>query len=252
MLLVGLLLVLMVGAVATYLAFPGFFTGHRNADLERTSPVSPPNIGGQRPTIASGQATQAGASGTTATGIANTAPSCRGSLLVKGAPPDAEILIRIGQAPLDAARLPVGTRIEFVATAEGYAPKRAVVTQSALWDRGPEGKPRIEIPIELATSKAKPGGVDPWPSAEAGTQVGGKGEPGTVHIISSPRGAEVWLLAGLGTEGRYEPLPCDAATEVLIAGPTTFRKRLKVEAEDVTHAAEGSEPGTHLVTLNVQ
>ena len=65
------------------------------------------------------------------------AARCRASLTVTDAPVNAEILVRAGQAPVDVEKMPVGARLEFVATAEGYAPKRAVVPSGASWDTGP-------------------------------------------------------------------------------------------------------------------
>lgn len=223
MILLGMLIALGVGTGAVYFLYPGFFTGKR-------TPTAKPTASAPRAD----------------------APKCKATLTVKGAPADSEILLRVGQAPLDVPGLPMGTRIEFVATAEGYAPKRGVVVPSAPWDPGADQKPRFELPIELPVSKAKPNTVDPWPPAEAGTQVGGKGKPGTVHIVSSPRGAEIWLLAGLGPEATYEPLGCETDIEVLVAGPTTFRKRLKVAPDEIAKAPEGKEPGTRLVVRSVQ
>jgi len=53
-----------------------------------------------------------------------------------------------------------------------------------------------------------------------------------VHLVSTPRGAEVWLLAGAGPEARVEQLPCGIDVDVLVAGPTTLRKRLRARAGD--------------------
>jgi hypothetical protein len=142
--------------------------------------------------------------------------------------------------------MPVGARLELVATAEGYAPRRAVIAAEAQWDKGPDGKPRIEVPIQLDASKAKPGTVDPWPAAEPNSQVGGSGTPGTVHVVSNVRGAEIWLLAGLGPEAKMEQ-KCDGDVDVLIAGPPEspkaqpLRKRLHVSDKEVAAAAPDSQ-----------
>jgi hypothetical protein len=143
--------------------------------------------------------------------------------------PHAEVLLREGQAPVDVEKMPVGARLEFVATAEGYAPKRVVVPAGASWDTGSDGKPRFEAAVQLDKSRAKAGANDPWPAGEPGSEVGGQGPPGTVRVVASPRGAEVWLLAGIGPEARIEQLRCDKDLDVLLAGPTTFRKRLHVQ-----------------------
>jgi hypothetical protein len=173
---------------------------------------------------------------------ASTAPSssaapvakCKATVVATDVPPGAEVLWRVGQAPTDVERMPVG-RLEFVATAEGHAPKRAVVPAGASWDTGADGKPRFELAVQLDPAK-KPGVVEPWPPGEPGTSVGGNGAPGTVHLVTTPRGAEVWLLVGLGPEARVERLKCESEVDVLVAGPGAFRKRLHASADDIAKA----------------
>jgi hypothetical protein len=179
-----------------------------------------------------------------------TVPKCRVTLSLTDAPAGAEILLRVGQAPVNVERMPVRTRLELVATAEGHAPRRAVVRSDATWETGPDGKPRIDVPVQLDPSKARPGAVDPWPAAEAGSEVGGVGPPGTVHVISNVPGAEVWLLAGLGPEARIEQLRCDGDIDVLVAGqPPNARKRLRVSEKDV-QAAKADAQGVRVVAIS--
>jgi hypothetical protein len=160
------------------------------------------------------------------------APACKATLVVTDVPVRAEVLLRQGQAPVDVEKMPVGARLEFVATAEGFAPKRVVVPAGATWDTGADGKPRFEAAVQLDKSTAKVGTNDPWPSAEPGTEVGGQGAPGTIHVVATPHGAEVWMLAGMGPEARVEQLRCDRDFDVLVAGPGVFRKRIRVVAAD--------------------
>jgi hypothetical protein len=168
-------------------------------------------------------------------------PPCVGTLIVTDVPQHAEALLRAGQAPVDVEKMPVGARLEFVATAEGFVPRRVVVPTGATWDRGADGKPRFEAAAQLEKSRAKAGANDPWPAGEPGSEVGGQGPPGTVHVVTTPRGAEVWMLAGIGPEVRIEQLRCDRDLEVLIAGPTTFRRRLRVAASEFR--ADGADAG---------
>jgi hypothetical protein len=157
---------------------------------------------------------------------------CRATLVVSDVPSRAEVLLHAGQAPVDVEKMPVGARLEFVATAEGYAPKRVVVPAGASWDRGPDGKPRFETAVQLDRSTAKVAGNDPWPPVEPGSEVGGEGAPGTVHVVATPHGAEVWMLAGMAPQARIEQLQCNRDVDVLVAGPATFRRRLHVQAND--------------------
>ena len=65
--------------------------------------------------------------------------------------------------------------VRVLSVAEG----RAVIKAESPWEKTADGKPRIDVPIQLDPSKLKPGAIDPWPVAEPGSQVGGSGAPGT-------------------------------------------------------------------------
>jgi hypothetical protein len=174
---------------------------------------------------------------------ANRAARCTATLIVSDVPANAEVLLREGQAPIDIERMPVGPRLEFVATAEGFAPKRTVVPAGDTWEPGntKDTKPRYELAVQLEPSKAKPGQVDLWPPGEPGSTVGGDGPPGTVHLVAKPRGAEVWLLVAVGPEATISKLVCGTDADVLVAGPTTYRKRLHVAASQFV---ESQAPGS--------
>jgi hypothetical protein len=192
-----------------------------------------------RPPTESASAPSAAPSAPDAGVAAQVPATCNATLVVTAVPQHAEVLLRAGQAPLDVDKMPVGARLEFVATAEGYAPKRVVVPAGAPWDTGADGKPRFEAAVQLDKSKARAGG-DPWPPGEPGSEVGGQGPPGTVRVVATPRGAEVWMLAGIGPEARVDQLRCDRELDILVAGPTTFRKRLHVSASDFVDDAQAT------------
>ena len=124
-------------------------------------------------------------------------PACRSTLVVTDIAPGAEVLLREGLTPVNVERLPVGTRLEFVFTLAGYAPRRKIIQAGATWKPLGDAGPYYELPVELEKSKAKPGTQDIWPAGEPG-MFGGKGPPGTVHVTSDPAGAEVWRLVGIG------------------------------------------------------
>jgi hypothetical protein len=163
---------------------------------------------------------------------------CDGTLLVVNVPPRAEVLLREGQAPVDVEKVPAGARLEFVATAEGYAPRRVVIPSGVAWDKGPDAKPRFEAAVQL--ERAINGAAEAWPVGEPGTEVGGQGSPGTVHVVATPRGAEIWMLAGIGPQAQIEHISCDRDYDVLIAGPGAFRKRLHVAAAEFTSQGDAS------------
>ncbi|HMI83210.1 MAG TPA: hypothetical protein VK550_03900 [Polyangiaceae bacterium] len=203
-------------------------------------------LSGRTPTVVEGERRTA-AEAASARPL-HAAQVCRATLLVTDVPSGAEVLVRSGLAPVDVERVPSGARLEFVALAEGYAPRRGVVPQGAPWD-APSGRPRFELPIQLEKSRSKAGVVDPWPSAEPGTVVGGQGAPGTVHVVTSPRGAEVWMVAGGGPEAKLESLPCGAGLELMVVGTQQgqpLRRRLRVEA-----ARLSPEPSQNTVTARI-
>lgn len=211
------LLSLAFGAAAIWRLKPGFFTGRTPETIAREKAEA------EAARLAALQAAQT--------------PKCKLALVVSDVPANAEVLLRVGQAPTDVERMPVGARLEFVATAEGHAPRRIVVQSDAAWEKAADGKPRLEVPVQLEPSKAKAGAVDPWPAAEPGSAVGGgTGAAGTVHVVSNVRGADLWLLAGLGPEARIEGLKCEGEIDVLLAGGPTLRKRVHVGEAEIAAA----------------
>jgi hypothetical protein len=161
---------------------------------------------------------------------------CKRTLTVTDVPPHSEVLLREGLAPVEVHHLPVGAHLEFVATADGYVPKRLVVPESAAWENGSDGVPRFETAVQMDRSKVRPGSTDMWPAPDPGSMGKGSGQPGTVRVVSSPRGAEIWMLVGGSPEAQVIEDSCEEDVDVLVAGPTTFRKRLHLSAADFTSA----------------
>jgi hypothetical protein len=206
----------------------------------------PGSLSGRTPTVVE-QERRAAAEAASAL-VRSPPPACRATLIVTDVPQGAEVLVRSGAAPVDVERVPTGARLEFVAMADGYAPRRAVVPQGAPWDAA-NGKPRFELPIQLEKSRARSGALDPWPPSEAGTIVGGQGTPGTVHVVTSPRGAEVWMVAGGSPEAKLESLPCGTGMEIMVASTQqgqALRRRLRVESARLV-----PEPGANTVTSRI-
>ncbi|MEO8877150.1 MAG: hypothetical protein ABI461_16270 [Polyangiaceae bacterium] len=202
------------GAVMVWMLKPGFFTGRTPEKVEE-------------------ERRAAEAASAKAADLAAKSHLCKQSLGLTDVPPKAEVLLRVGQAPVDIEHVPMAVRLELVATLDNYATKRAVILPDATWDKGADGKPRLETALQLDPiakhhGKASP---DTWPLAEPGSDVGGKGDPGTLHIISSPKGAEVWMVAGGGPEAQIDEIPC-GDVDVLLGGPGTYRKKIHVRAAD--------------------
>jgi hypothetical protein len=201
----------------------------------------PGSLSGRTPDAVEAERRAAAAVAASAAARASAGP-CRASVLVTDVPQGAEVLVRSGIAPIDVERIPSGARLEFVATSDGYSPRRAVIPQGAAWDQI-NGKPRFELGIQLERSRAKAGVLDPWPAGEPGSTVGGNGPPGTVHVVTTPRGAEVWMVAGAGPDTTIEALPCAVGLELLVAGSAQgqpFRRRLRVDASALTPEASAN------------
>lgn len=220
-LLVIALFALLTGSIAVWKLAPGFFTGR-----------TPDKIAKERDESEKKKAEI----------LAERAKAeCKAAIVLQDIPEGAEVLLRVGQAPADVERMPMKRRLEFVLTAEGYAPKRVVVLPTAEWEKRTDGKLVHELPVELAVSALADAGAhganshDPWPPGEPGTEVGGAGDPGTVHISARPRGAEVWFLIGVAPEARIDRLRCDTDVEALVARGAE-RKRLKVTKEELAKA----------------
>jgi hypothetical protein len=224
----ALLALLTLGAVTLFRLEPGFLSG-RTADV----------VDAEKRAAAAAAASIAARA---AAGV------CRATVVVTDVPTGAEVLVRSGVAPVDVDRVPSGARLEFVALVDGYAPRRSVIPQGVEWESG-AGKPRYELPIQLEKSRVKGGALDPWPQAEPGSVVGGQGAPGTVHVVTSPRGAEVWMVAGGAPEAKLESLPCGVGIEILVAGVAQgqpFRRRLRVDAAELK-----PEPSANVATARV-
>ena len=156
--------------------------------------------------------------------------------------PGTEVLLRSGVSPLDVERVPSGARLEFVAVADGFAPRRGVIPAGATWETA-TGKPRYDLAIQLERSRARAGSIDPWPPTEPGSLIGGVGPAGTVHILTSPRGAEVWMLAGQAPQAKIDGLACGGSVELLLAGASDgqpFRRRLRVDPSQFTRDLTGT------------
>ncbi len=131
--------------------------------------------------------------------------------------------------------MPVGARLEFVATAEGYAPKRVVVPGEVPWDRGPTAnlgsrRPFSSIHRDRMRVRMTRGR---WVSRGARWAGGGVAGDGARRGHGKPRAARsVWMLAGIAPDARIERLRCDQDIDVLLAGPSTYRNRLRVRAGD--------------------
>jgi hypothetical protein len=133
-----------------------------------------------------------------------------GDLAVHVSEPNAQVLRYIGRAPVSVENLPVGVAHEFVASAEGHAPTRALVPANAEWEATAEGA-RYELAMQLNEGNDA---LELGPSRL--TAQGNARGTGSVRVVTTPRGARVYQLIGFSPDVKVENLPLDAQQELLI------------------------------------
>jgi hypothetical protein len=166
---------------------------------------------------------------------------CRARILVDDVPAGTDVLIKSGVSPVDVRHVPTGAKIEMLALKDGLAPVRAAVPASAAWSVA-SGTPRVDLTIDLQRRLAD-AGVDR--GADAGHAAShAAGQTGTVHVVTAPPGAEVWMLVGRGPNARVDDLACGTPVDLLLVGLTDagrpHRGRLRVEAGQFTSDASGT------------
>jgi hypothetical protein len=156
-------------------------------------------------------------------------------LVVRVATDRAQVLRLIGRGPVSVPHLPLGIAHEFVAVAEGYAPARLLIPADAEWETTPDGR-RYEAAMQL--SKAAPEARLELGDSLLPQNVGVPSDAlGTVRIVTTPRGAQVYQVIGFAPEARVEQLPLDATQELLI-----YRKGYLPELRAVTPGDYSAAP----------
>lgn len=170
------------------------------------------------------------------------AEPCRATVIVEDLAAGTDVLVRSGVSPVEVERIASGTRVEFLATMDGFAPGRGIVPASAAWIVT-GGAPRYDLTIELQ-KRAPDGGNDR--SADAG-HVGSPppaGQTGTVRVATAPPGAEIWMLVGQGPTAKVAGVPCNTAVDLLLSGSTDAgrpqRGRLHVDSSQFTPDPSGT------------
>jgi hypothetical protein len=159
-----------------------------------------------------------------------------GDLVVRVSPERAQVLRLVGKGPVTVPHIPVGVAIEFVALAEGFAPTRAVVPADAEWERDGSDL-RYELAMQLGT-KLPEGAVAELGETQLPADIGTpRGSRGSVRIVTTPRGADVYVLVGFAPEARIENLPIDATQEILV-----YRKGFAAESRAIS-TADFASPG---------
>ena len=170
-----------------------------------------------------------------------------GELTVRATQPNAQVLVRIGAAPLEVANLPVGRPHEFVATAEGHRPARVLIPADAAWEASPTG-PRYEVALQLEPESAPGGTLTLGPSRLPEPAIGGKAaEQGSVRVVTTPRGAQVYQLLGFASPVlSVQQLPIADEQELLI-----YREGFRPEHRKLAREDFKAQGGRRVAELDV-
>ena len=138
-----------------------------------------------------------------------------GTLTVTSNPPRAQVLLRVGAGPALATKLAVGVVHEFVALRPGYGPARGLVATDAEWQRE-AGEFRYELALQLREATSAPGESE-LGSAQLPAALGAPtGTLGTVRVVTSPPGADVYQLVGFTPDVKVENLPIETPLQLLV------------------------------------
>ncbi|MCC6521131.1 MAG: hypothetical protein IT373_00585 [Polyangiaceae bacterium] len=143
------------------------------------------------------------------------AEQCRARARLHGLPSPHEVLLALGEAPLETGPVPRGVRLELVAMAPRHAPARIVVPADAPW-REDAGRRVLDVATELVREDGAA-----WPAPPDAGASGGVGPAGTLRWSARPEGAELWLVVAAGTGGDAEvELPCGVPARLFVADPS--------------------------------
>jgi hypothetical protein len=154
-----------------------------------------------------------------------------GELRVRSSPPRAQVFLRVGSGPTVVAHLPVGIAHEFIALRAGFAPSRALVPKTAEW-RAENGELRYELALQLPETTA------PGREQELGASLlrDPPGQPtgalGSVRVVTSPPGAEVYQLVGFTPDVKVANVVVSEPLELLLWLPQHPPRHVQVAASD--------------------
>jgi hypothetical protein len=143
------------------------------------------------------------------------ASRCVGTVRLRDLPASYEVLLRLGTTPFDTGPMPVGVRLELVATAPGHRAARLIVPADATWSTDSLGRRSLGLEAKLEPSPSTG-----WPEAPAGS-IGGVGPAGRLHLKGTPAGTEIWLVLDAGTSfGQPLAVGCDTPQVLMVVDPT--------------------------------
>ncbi|NOY91027.1 MAG: serine/threonine protein kinase [Deltaproteobacteria bacterium] len=130
-----------------------------------------------------------------------------GEVLVRVATEGARVLRFVGRAPVDIPDVPMGSAQQVLATQSGRPDAWAVVSADALWSDAEE--PRFELAVQIPEEGETP----EMPPLMSGAD---SERAGTLRVITTPPGAKVFRVVGVGPEVRITGVHTDEVLELLV------------------------------------
>jgi serine/threonine protein kinase len=162
-----------------------------------------------------------------------------GSLELAGSPAGAGVWLHLGEKPTQSlplpSRLPHQLRLEL----PDHAPRDLTVLPSRWVER--RGEIGVWVTAELEPRRGGPGPASrqvPGPPDHDGFEHTVTGE-GSIHLTTTPAGADAWLLVGVLPEVRLANVRADRAYRLRVAGPRFEPRILEVVPEDFEETDEG-------------
>lgn len=154
-----------------------------------------------------------------------------GTLILSSQPGDAAVWMKLGRTPVDTSTLPTDMPHELRLELDGYKTEDIRVVAMHWKGEGMGKRAELQVGLEAGKDKKPVPAYPPAepPSAREGLSEGG----GVIHVESSPKGAQVWLLVGYTTpKAQYTGAEVDRAYEFKVLRDGFLPGFIEIKAHD--------------------
>jgi hypothetical protein len=162
-----------------------------------------------------------------------------GELVVDVAPTRTQVFLFLGRSPAEYEPLPVGIAHEFLAIADGKGPARAIVAPSETWEESDDGL-LYELAIQASNEDMSFEDLALGATTLPRDMGAATGPMGKVRVVTTPRGAKVYLLIGFSPSVRVENMRTDRPVELLLWAENHRAMRHVLGPSDWTDADDGT------------
>ena len=181
------------------------------------------------------------------TRLATKAQMDRGTISVSAEPADASIWLKLGRTNLDTMALTSGQMHRIRLELQGYQPVDTEVLAANWTGKGPQRKASVNVTLKALAKdprSGKPAG-EPLPARPPNLAVEAKGfeaGEGSIHVETSPPGAEVWLLIGYPNTGVSFPTIAGRAYELRALSDGKLPGFASISADEWRDGGNPNEP----------